>query len=767
MLGDKKIKHIAIASILTVVTMLSSVEVFANTVTEDNDVSKTTFSSVMLDASSNRYSRLESKDKVDNRHNLEGYIKIMEDGKIEIWHRDKNASIKIVDKETGYIWGGLTEEKPEDMNKVWSAFGNSLLGIDYFDEKGIEKRASIGDSKVKKSYKINKNVLKYSINFSDLGISLEFDIELKDGSLTFKLNNSSIKEEKKFVLANVYFMPFLGSTKGNELDGYMLVPDGPGALIRFNKPSVYSSNFDKKIYGKDYGIDQIGTVSDLKSTRPNDFSKEDPSVLMPIFGVVHGVKQNAVLARVDSGAEYASIMATPSGMVTSYNWISSKFTYRQKYLQPTSRNGAGVQIVQEKRNNFNAEVTFKFLNNEDADYVGMAKKYRDYLREKGILNKKEEKEAQIPLQLDIIGADSEKGFISSNVKEVTSVETIKDMINELSDEGINNISMVIQGWQKGGIGGAKTSQAKFESKFAKKDDIKEIEDLITPKGGKLYYYYNPVTGNKQQLNLREEGSMTLSQALTKITRDSKTLWFTDTHFVQPQLVATYLEEMSQEYKKNSMNGMAIGELGSKLYSEGKTGFVKSREEARIGIEKASEIVNNNTERLALYSANEYLWRYSKEIFNVPMVNSQYIFQTDTIPFLQIVLKGSIDYFSPYSNMSFYSTADILKMVEYGSYPAFLLTGESNSELLFTTNSELYSTKYADWKDNIIRIYNFVNDALHKVKGLTIVDREVLGEGVIRVDYEGSTSIYVNYTDKPYKNNDLVIDPQSYKVIERK
>lgn len=735
-------------------------------ITESEEVSKTTYTKEMLNATSNRYTRIESKAKVENRHNLDGYTKILEDSKIEIWHKDSNASIRIVNKKTGYIWGNLTEDKPEDMNSGWSAFGNSIIGIDYFDNKGIEKRSSIADKGVKRSYKVNGNKLQYTANFSEIGISFDFEVELKDGEIKVRLSDDSIKEEGKFKLASIYVLPFLGATRGDEIDGYMFIPDGSGALMRYKEPTYYSSAYDKRVYGKDFGIDQTGEANDLKSTsRPNDFAKDEPTIIMPVFGSVHGVDQNAVFARITEGDEYASIMATPSGVITNYNWISSKFVYRQKYLQPTSRNGAGIQLVQERRNNFNIEVSYSFLNDEDANYIGMAKYYRDQLKAEGTLSSTETVDNNIPVQLEVIATDAEKGLIKENLKEITSLNKVETILDELKENNIENVSLVIEGWQKGGVGGSEVTEFGVESKFANQKELKELNEKVTGQGGKLYYYYNPVTVNELQIALREEGSMTVSQALIKNTRDSKDVWLPNTYYVQPRYINSNLKKAAKEFSKNDMPGIAIGGLGNNLYSEGKTGIVMNRTEVKETIEEASTVVTENIEKTALYGANEYLWKYTDEMFNIPMVNSQYLFLSDTVPFIQMVLKGSMDYYAPFSNLSFYSQADILKMVEYAAYPSFLLTELSNTELYYTTQSELYSTRYEDWKEQIINIYGYINDALSKVEGKAIEDREVLSEGVVRIDYEGGTSIYVNYTDKVYKNNDVTIQPVSYVVKE--
>lgn len=764
MLVNRRKRFIALVAVAVAIVIFGVSMGFAKTGDGSSSMTELPARAAMLNASSSRYSKPESYVKVNNRLNLNGFTKVMEDIKLEVWHKKKNASIRIVDKDTGYIWGGLATDKPEDMNTIWSGIGNSIVSMDYFDSKGIEKRLSIADISVNKKYSVSGNKMKYSVSYANQGIAFDFEMELRDGKITFRMINSSIKETKDYSLAAIYFVPFLGSTRADEIDGYMFVPDGPGALIRFNKPSQYLVNFDKRVYGKDYGIDKLFDVNDLKSSRPNDFTSEESTVVMPIFGLVHGVKQNAVFATIEKGAEYSSIMATPSGMLINYNWGTGKFIYRQKYLQPTSRSGAGIQVVQKNKNSFEAQITYNFLNGNAADYVGMAKLYRETLKSEETLSKKEKLDSKIPIQLDVLVADIEKGFLFNRILKITPPKQIKTIADSLLEAGINNTTMVVQGWQKGGIGGYTPSSFEFESKVGGKSAFAELSKYVESKGGRFYYYENPVTVNISQLDTKKEGGNSLSQALIKVERDNNDIWFKDTYFIKSNVVADYIAKKTNQYEQNNMKAMAIDEFGSKLYAENQQNLVTTRIDSRKEFENSAKKASSTLESLALYNPNQYLWKYAKDIFDTPMTNSQYLFESDTVPFLQIVLKGSVDYYGPYSNMSFYSKMDILKLIEYGAYPSFKLTGKSNTELAYTTSSELYSTNYVDWKKNIIDSYNYINKGLSKVEGKMIADRTVLSVGVVKVDYEGGISIIVNYTGSEYKLDGVVVHAQDYAVL---
>ncbi len=233
------------------------------------------------------------------------------------------------------------------------------------------------------------------------------------------------------------------------------------------------------MYGKDFAIDHLFEVNDLKVSRPNDFATEEKSVLMPIFGVVHGPKQNGLFARITSGEEYAAIVATPAGVLTNYNWVSAKFIYRQKYLQPTTRSGAGgVQIVQQNRNHFDPEIRYYFLSGDDADYVGMAKVYRNMLYKEGVLARQERIDSQIPLKIGILGSDIEKGFIFNSLKVITSLKQAEEIVTSLNSEGISNLTVVMKGWQEGGLNGSKASKFAFEEKLGEKDAFWNFQTLL-------------------------------------------------------------------------------------------------------------------------------------------------------------------------------------------------------------------------------------------------------------------------------------------------
>ena len=145
----------------------------------------------------------------------------------------------------------------------------------------------------------------------------------------------------------------------------------------------------------------------------------------------------------------------------------------------------------------------------------------------------------------------------------------------------------------------------------------------------------------------------------------------------------------------------------------------------------------------------YLWKYTDRFLQMPAGTSQYVFETDTVPFLQLVLHGTMEMYAPYSNFSFYAQSDILKMIDYNMSPSFILSKEPSYYLADTVSSDLYSTEFAQYETLIGSIYNSVNKVLSKVSGYAWTDRTVLEDGVILNTYQNGQDmkyVVINYTD---------------------
>ena len=125
-----------------------------------------------------------------------------------------------------------------------------------------------------------------------------------------------------------------------------------------------------------------------------------------------------------------------------------------------------------------------------------------------------------------------------------------------------------------------------------------------------------------------------------------------------------------------------------------------------------------------------MFKAASEYYQLPLYNSQHHYFTDLVPFLPIVLKGYLDYYSPYLNFNALGKEQILNLIDFGINPSYILTAEPTTKLLYTKARNYYSTEYADFREQIIENYQYINNALSQVHGARIIAREVLDAGIV-------------------------------------
>ena len=150
--------------------------------------------------------------------------------------------------------------------------------------------------------------------------------------------------------------------------------------------------------------------------------------------------------------------------------------------------------------------------------------------------------------------------------------------------------------------------------------------------------------------------------------------------------------------------------------------------------------------------------------NMPLYHDRSRFITDSVPFLQILLRGYVDYYSTYLNFSTNQEIDLLKCIEYGSNLAYLISAEESYLIANTLSNHLYATHYESNKKLIFEQINDASVALNQVKGQAIENRVVIETGVVEVTYANGVRIYVNYTGDAYTYNNIEIPSMDYKVV---
>ncbi|MGL4372700.1 MAG: DUF5696 domain-containing protein, partial [Turicibacter sp.] len=333
--------------------------------------------------------------------------------------------------------------------------------------------------------KVTENGFDATLFFKDIEIGFTFTVTLTETGFIAEVLKDSIIEGDKHKISGLNFYPFLGYSQLGDREGYMVIPDGSGAIINLeDNDGEYTQPYSNWIYGQNIGIDEKNVPTLFNG---NNIVTPSENVLVPIFGMVHTDSKMGVIGIVEGGAEYSSkIEAYPNGAVTAYDWITAKMVYRQSYNQATSQSSGTVVVVQNEKNNFDARIRYEFVGGEEASYTGLAKTYRNYLNEMGYLKEIEE---SFNIRLDFLGLDAKDGLFSKEDVVMTSISDIKRIYEELNGEGLTQILSIYKGWQEGGISTAlPIKKFKADAALGGNKELKELLESLEESDTDLYLY---------------------------------------------------------------------------------------------------------------------------------------------------------------------------------------------------------------------------------------------------------------------------------------
>jgi len=164
------------------------------------------------------------------------------------------------------------------------------------------------------------------------------------------------------------------------------------------------------------------------------------------------------------------------------------------------------------------------------------------------------------------------------------------------------------------------------------------------------------------------------------------------------------------------------------------------------------------------SPNAYILPYVDRYLQAPVYGTQFLIETDTVPFVELVLQNTMELYGPYSNFSFYTDSDILRMIDYNIYPSFVLTEEPAYLLTNTMSKNFYSTEYYLYEELITHVYQTVNGALGDVIGANWINRTVVENGLVVNEYDNGFTIVINYTDQEITYGGVSVEAETYAVI---
>ena len=728
--------------------ILLSISVVTYGAIEDSllEISIPSFDTISPYVDSNKYTHDKSDELATNQQSLPVDSTEINTPMGTIYLDESSLAFKIMN-DNGYIWSSTIDYDVEGFPTTFKQRARSAIILESYNietnnfaitEENLFTENNVVDTE------LITNGFHSTITFGKSDITIGLYVTFGVDSITVRIPSEEIAELGDFRISSIKVYPYFGAVLEDNIPGYVFLPDGVGALVDYKASNpLIGTNYQKEIYDRNIGYNLIENL--------NSFTSGGTKIYAPVFGFVHGVNQNAVFAEITSGAEYGVINLYFPSRTRGFTTVFSEFVFRKSYSQPIDKIGTTISLLQQFGNVMDIEINYTLLEDTDANYVGMAKTYRDRLADQ-LTNDSLESES-IPLKLDVIGIEKTKGLLFDKTIVMTTFNEFREMIIDLETSGITNIIGNYSGFTASGVTWSAPKYERISSRLGNTKDLEDLSEVLT----ELYFVteYTKASDQSSGYNRYFDLAKKINDQLYQYNSG------TDIKFLlEYSKVESIMTESISHLEDYPITGLSIESMGSLLYDD----FSNQKYLPEL-IQMYQNLIGSTDLDISLYDVNQYLWGSIDNFYDFPMYSSQYVTFDDTVPFLSIVLSGSITLFGPNANFYPYAREELLRLIDFGVYPSFVVTEKSSKKLQDTGLEAIYSSRYLDVKNSIVTYYDFVNHALKNVIGSRIVNREVYLNGVIVVTYENEIQIVINYTTNQVDYEGTLIDQKDYLVVD--
>lgn len=676
--------------------------------------------------------------------------------------RNKN-SILYADTEKGFF--ALQDAETE---KIWySTPNNSELDELTSGTERLEMRSQLllyyilrAEESTVSSYKIEnsqsgcvnsggvevaeiENGIKVTYTFKKSKITVPVLYYLTEDSFRAEIAADEIDEGDTAYLIGINLLPTFGAGDWQQ-EGHLFVPDGSGALIKFNGHNIMGESYNRMLYG------------DELTLKPAVEKLASEELRMPVFGTI--TDNSTLMGIITEGDTSASIAVIYGNEACGYNAVSSVFNYRTSDCKEMYSKQGGINSTLYRVSDIHSvaesfAVEYHMLSGDSSGYVGMAKRYREYLLENGKLS---DNAAEPLFNLEVLGAaELSTSFLGVDYRKtevLTTAEQAEEIVSRLGDCGISDIGIRYVGFTGDGILNNKMDTS--ASPIGKLGSVKDILSLQSK--ARLYLDFDVMqirSGNK---------NASLSNGITRTVFDYKNELVSFSKSVYSKLTdedSVYLLNASTLYAaankiianavKKGYEKISFSNLASTYYSDFSSENGIYRDGMIPYVKAILKSSNESFKGVAAAEANAYAFSSLERIWSAPTYSSTYdIFETD-VPFYQLVLHGSVALTSPCIIQSQDPATEILKAVETGSELLFACTYEDSTVLIGSRYEDNYSTYYENWIDYAAEAYKAYMPLLKRIYSSEIVSHTEVSDGVFVTGYENGVRVAVNYGDKDY------------------
>lgn len=622
---------------------------------------------------------------------------ITSSGMLKMYLEEKTMSVCIYDAVADKYYHALPFEKGNEIPSTLSL----VIYLNGRKYTLSSQKDSLAFSLTK--YKKTKNgvVITYTFRQSldsgdKLDISVPVSYALSDGMLTVSVDCQRIDNSCDATIGTIELLPFFGCDKIGQKGDYFLLPDGCGELMYLDAGNE-ATTVTLKTYGSDCGLNDTG----------------DNKALVACFGRKNG--ESAILCTATGGESLCSINAKRADSTSGYNRAWAKFE-----ITPTKESD-GYLYVSGSTYEGSITLSYRFLST-GSDYISMAGALRELLIRQGALRENAtEKDEDYPFNLSLIM--SQDGIC------LTSFNEANELLTNLKSKGFSHINLILKGVYEDG-------SVKI------KDDLgsdKELELLME-------------TQNDDSVAIFSDYSIySCGSSAKSITGEKIGL-------ASHKKISDSLNSLIRDIREQDFKGIYINDAGESLYTDHSNKAYSIRENVKNAITKVFGSVFAS-KKIMMNCGNLYTLKYASGIVGLPSTSSRGDSDGfETVPFIQAVLHGLVDYSLEGINLNSDSKAQMLKSVEYGAIPYYewYCTDDMSEE----EDSYYYMNSLGDAK----AYYDRMKSELSSLRGKRITSHEKVVTQVYLTRFGEDIGVYVNYSDKAVTVDGITVDSGSYALV---
>lgn len=647
------------------------------------------------------------------------------------------------DGDTGEVW--ITDQ---EGTVLWSTY--AVLGEGMYDIATEERRNAVilvyavdtyNNTNMASSY--THSVQKGGLTLESItdGVILYFDFPGETERYTvpvqFTLTQDRLNVEILFDRIRTYgdvsintvdLMPYFGAAT-KEDEGYMLVPDGSGALISFNEVNKAAEVYSQPVYGKDPALTTGRLLESAQDVR------------LPIVGLSRNGR--GFVAYASQGACEATVNAAQPGKISIFSHLHFSFAYIQRdsyTLADKDLNAQTVFVNAEVASTVNPVVTYLFLD-EAADYVAMANTLRSYLIEEQGYTRTEATDPSLFLEVfgGALQAKNILGIPYHTLQVATTFDDVQQMVSSLRQEVSADIQAVLYGFQTKGMyhnafdwsfDKAFGGTAAFDAlcRYAAENRITVLPALE---------FQTLYSGSRGTVARRISGDYVTDglRAVHTGMVDDDSAWYLLSPSETLRRTKTFLESTALPLG----TGLFLPDYGHMVYADYNKDASLVRSEALTYLLDALEATEK---RAVVNGGNLYAVQHTSAILQAPEAASGYAIESESVPFYSLLLHGFSTFSGAPVNEATNPKESFLRCIANGYSLNFRLTAQSPYVLQKTDLNYLLSTQFSAWETEIVDM----TERLAELNGLN--DRFIVGyrtEGDVTVTtYDNGVQVYVNF-----------------------